>query len=163
MEVVNKMTIRAANEPEVDRVVAIYEDEGSAREAIEVKPTLEEEFPDILTGKRLIFFAEQEGRIVGTVQLILDCNHKEEANGIDIAQIHHLKVHNNFCNKEYGELLVKYVENVAKSRGIKRITVGVDENNPHAKHLYEKWGYGVFKIEPGRIEGMKLFLLSKEI
>lgn len=162
-EIMEKFTIREATSSEFGKVVAIYEDEGSKREARAVGKVIEKEFEEIESGKRIILFAEIDKKPVGTVQLVLESSNKEHADGKYVAHVHHLKTHKDFCRRGIGETLTRKVESIAKRKGFKRITVGVDEDNPYAKRLYEKWGYRLLKIEPGRTKKLKLFILFNEL
>ncbi|MDO8515208.1 MAG: GNAT family N-acetyltransferase [bacterium] len=162
-KVAEKLTIRVARGDEFGKVVTIYVDEGSRVEAKAVKKVVEKEFGDIKSGKRIILFAEIDKKPVGTVQLILESSNKEHADGKDLSHLHHLKTHKKYCRKGIGEALTYKVENIAREKGFKRMTLGVDEDNPYAKKLYEKWGYGLLKIEPGRTKRLKLFILYKDL
>lgn len=160
---IEKVTIREAKSDESEIVVNIYESEGSSKEAKVVKKVVEKEFQEIASGKRIALFAKVGEQPVGTIQLIFDSSNKEHADGKNIAHLHHLKVHKDFCRKGIGERLTRSAERIARLRGFKRMTVGVDEDNPYAKRLYEKWGYGLYKIEPGRTKDLKLFTLYKDL
>jgi len=162
-EMMKKVKIRQAKRDESEVVANIYESESSSKEAKVVKRVVKKEFQEIMTGKRIALFAETNGQPVGTIQLIFDSSNKEHADGKNIAHLHHLKVHKAFCKKGIGETLTRKVEEIAKQKGFKKMTVGVDEDNPYAKRLYEKWGYRVVKIEPGRTKELKLFILEKEL
>lgn len=162
-EIVEKFTIREATSNEFEKVVTIYEDEGSRKEARAVGKVVEKEFQEIESGKRIILFAEIDKKPVGTVQLVLESSNKEHADGKYIAHMHHLKTHKDFCRRGIGGILTREVEKIAKGKGFKRMTVGVDEDNPYAKRLYEKWGYRLLKIEPGRTKRLKLFILYKDL
>jgi len=158
-----KIKVRQAKSNESEKVVDIYKREGLKIETRIIKKDVEEDFQEILTGKRVVLFAEINRQVVGTIQLIFDSSHKEHANGKNIAHLHHLKVHKDFCKKGIGETLTKKAEEIAKQKGFKRMTLGVDEDNPYAKKLYEKWGYELLKVEPGRTKKLKLFILYKNI
>lgn len=158
-----KVSIRFAKSDEYEAVANIYENEGLSQEAGVVRGVVEKEFQEIETGKRIVLFAEVGEMPIGTVQLILDGSDKEQADGINVAQIHHLKAHRGFCRRGIGKTLSQKIEEIAKQKGFKRMTVGVDEDNPYAKRLYEKWGYKLLKIEPGRTEKIKLFILYKDL
>ena len=162
-EIMGKVKIRQAKSDESEMVADIYESEGSSKEAKVVKKVVEKEFQEILTGKRIVLFAEVNKQPVGTIQLIFDSSNKEHADGKNIAHLHHLKVHKRFCKKGFGETLSRKVEGIAKQKGFKRMTAGVDEDNPYAKRLYEKWGYKLLQIEPGRTKKLKLFILYKDL
>jgi len=162
-KIMGKVKIRQAKSDESKMVANIYENEGLIKEAKVVEKVVKKEFQEISTGKRIVFFAEVADRPIGTIQLIFDSSNKKHADGENIAHLHHLKVHKDFCKKGIGETLTKKVEEIAKQKGFKRMTVGVDEDNPYAKRLYEKWGYKLLQIEPGRTKKLKLFILYKDL
>jgi len=162
-KIMEKFKIRQAKSDESEIVANIYESEGSNKEAKVVRKVVKKEFQEIPTGKRIALFAEVDGQPIGTVQLIFDSSNKKHADGKNIAHLHHLKVHKDFCKKGIGEALTKKVEEIAKQKGFKRITLGVDEDNPYAKKLYEKWGYKLLQIESGRTKKLKLFILYKDL
>ncbi len=162
-EIIRGVKIRQAESDEAGMVVNIYENEGSNKEAKRVKKVVQKEFQEIKTGKRIVLFAEVDKRLVGTIQLIFESSNRQHADGKNITHLNHLKVHKDFCRKGIGEALTHKVEEIAKQKGFKRMTVGVDEDNPHAKRLYEKWGYKLLQIEPGRTKKLKLFMLYKDL
>lgn len=162
-EIMGKLTIRVAKSDEFGKVVSIYEDEGSRAEAKAVGKVVAKEFGEIESGKRVILLAEIDKKPVGTIQLVLESSNKEHADGKDLSHLHHLKMHKKFCRRGVGEALTHSVENIAREKGFKRMTLGVDEDNPYAKKLYEKWGYGLLKTEPGRTKKVKLFILYKDL
>ena len=156
-------SFRFAKTSESELVVNIYKDEGSNKEAEVVRGVLGKEFQEIKTGKRIVLFAEVHKQPVGTVQLILDSSNKEHADGKIISHLHHLKVHKSFCRRGIGQTLTWQAEEIARQKGFKKMTVGVDEDNPYTKRLYEKWGYKLLKVEPGRTGKLKLFTLYKDL
>jgi len=158
-----KIKIRQAKSDESKKVANIYKNEGSVKEAKIVKKVVKKEFREIPAGKRIVLLAEINNQPVGTIQLIFEGSNKEHADGKNIAHLHHLKVHKTFCKRGIGETLTRKVEEIAKQKGFKRMTVGVDDDNPYARRLYEKWGYKLLQIEPGRTKKLKLFILYKDL
>ena len=158
-----KVLIREAKITESELVADIYQDEGSLKEAKGFRKTAKKEFKEIKEGKRTAFFAEFDNKPVGTVQLVFNCNHKDHANGKTIAEIHHLKVHKNYLRQGIGSALVNAVERLAKARGFRKLTTGVDENNLLGQIFWGNLSYKLLKVEPGRTKKLKLFTLYKNL
>ena len=52
------------------------------------------------------------------------------------------RIHKEYQNKGLGQKLITHVINALESEGITEFTVGVEDNNENAKHIYEKiWFY----------------------
>jgi len=157
-----KIFFREAKSDDARLLADLYKDEDQT-EYRRVEKEAESDFGEVKIGKRVAFFAEIDGKTVGSVQLVLDCNHKDHADGKNLAEIHHVKVHNNYLRQKIGTQLVDTVERLAKEKGFKKTTLGVDEDNPVAQKFWEKLGYKLLKVEPGRTEEVKLFTLYKDL
>jgi len=158
----DKILIRGAKANEAKLLADLYKDEDQT-EYWRVKKEAEKDFCEVKIGRRVAFFAEIDGKTVGAVQLVLDCNHKDHADGKNLTEIHHVKVHNNYLRQKIGTQLVGTVERLAKEKGFKKTTLGVDEDNLVAQKFWEKLGYKLLKVELGRTEEVKLFTLYKNL
>ncbi|MFH1723159.1 MAG: GNAT family N-acetyltransferase [Elusimicrobiota bacterium] len=87
----------------------------------------------------------------------------ELANGGDIAHIHDLEVRKEMQRRGIGREMVGSIETLAKEKGIKTLTLGVDRANLRAIKLYESMGYVRFKEEEGRTPEEKAYSLKKTI
>lgn len=107
----------------------------------------------------------QEHGTIGSVQLILkDADSDEDlANGNDIAHIHALQINKAFHRMGFATKLMSKLELNAKEMGIRKLTLGVDGDNPKAISLYEKLGYLNLKIAEGRDKGIPLLYKYKKI
>lgn len=133
---------------DIDRIVAVHEDINDAKK---IRQTLEKEFGE-LNDNRIIFVGTINNIPVGTVQLLLKNadNDLELANGANIAHVHHLHIHPKHRNSGNGKELMMYIEEVARARGVKELTLGVDESNTNAVEFYHHLGYQTFKEVEGR-------------
>lgn len=114
---------------------------------------------------RTILLGSQDHVPVSTVQLIWKNadNNPNLANGIDIAHVHNLWTRLDHQRQGFAEQMMLYCEDLARRRGIKTLTLGVDEYNSVAIALYKKLGYLVFEQEEGRTPQEKLFLMRKSL
>lgn len=101
----------------------------------------------------------------GYVQLIINNadNDPDLANGKNRSHIHDLRVKCDLQNKGFGKSLIKYLETEAKLKGIKTLTLGVDNWNDKAIQFYKKLGYSSFKQVPGRTSDEFVIYMEKEI
>lgn len=52
-----------------------------------------------------------------------------------------ITVHDDYQNKGLGKILTQYILDIAKERGLRKVTLGVVIHNERAIHLYEKLGF----------------------
>ena len=88
-----------------------------------------------------MFGLKKNGSIIGTIQSIFKDG--------DNAELHHARVLERERGQGYGTLLMQAVEQEAKKRGFKVVTLSVDEHNIGAYNLYLRNGYR----EAGRKKG----------
>ena len=114
---------------------------------------------------RLIFVGYQNDQAVAMIQMILKNadNDPELADGNKIVHLHNLQVRSELQNQGIGKEMMAFTEDKARELNKKIITLGVDNTNAKAIHLYEKLGYQIFKIEPGRTPDEKGLLMKKEL
>ncbi|PWU23044.1 hypothetical protein C5B42_04215 [Candidatus Cerribacteria bacterium 'Amazon FNV 2010 28 9'] len=134
------MTIVNAVPEDFGELVSIYEREGLVDEVSLVGKDARKEFAEIGT-KRIIWLAKDEGITVGSIQLVLDSEKKDLANGMNRAMIHHLRVSYSHHGKRIGSKLYKTAEQKAKELGVKTLTLEVEKSNTKAKEIYEHWGF----------------------
>jgi ribosomal protein S18 acetylase RimI-like enzyme len=134
------IVIRLALANEWDKLIDIYRREGQKEELNLVSKHAKIEFPEIGT-RRIIWFAEDNEVIVGSIQLILDSDQKNLANGTVRGMIHHIRVEKDFQNTGIGSSLNQILEAVARIRKLKELTLEVEKSNIKARQIYEHWGY----------------------
>lgn len=151
--------IRKAEIDEFDKLVDIYRREGLTDEVDLVNKHAAENFKEI-GSNRIIWFAEINGQVIGAIQLVLNSPHKDMANGSTIAMIHHLRVSRNHQGNKIGSKLLNTLEEEAKKRNYKMITLEIEKTNYTAKSIYEHWGYKYIKdgTNPQEIIMMKELL-----
>jgi GNAT superfamily N-acetyltransferase len=85
--------------------------------------------------ERILFVAEQDGAIVGTVQVVFDLP-ENQPHRADIAK---MQVHRSQRKKGVGEALMRAAESAAKEIG--RTLLVLDTASADAERLYERCGY----------------------
>lgn len=113
-------------------------------------------------GDRIVYGAEANGKIVGTVQLVFRGEKEFYADGKKRAHIHHTRVLGEWRGKGVGSELMRQVETEAKKKGFREITLGVEETNEDAIRFYEELGYREFMWEKGD-EGEVIIGMKKEL
>jgi len=103
--------------------------------------------PGLAQGTRLLFAARQEGRVVGSVQLVLDT----PANQPHRAEVVKLLVHPDCRRQGLARRLMQAVEAAAHAQGRDLLTLDT-RSDDHAEPLYLSLGYQVV----GRIPGYAL-------
>ena len=148
--------IRQARPAEWDKLVDIYRRENIKSELELVAKHAQKEFPEIGT-KRLIWFAEEGSLVIGAIQLVLKSEQVDLANGQTTAMIHHLRIAQDYQTTGIGSLLNKTVEQEARLRGIKTLTLEVEKINHKAREIYKHWGYRYFRAgkDPAEIVMIK--------
>jgi len=98
---------------------------------------------DVAHGHRALIVAEDQGRILGSVQLVL---HQPE-NQPHRADVSKMLVHRRARRRGVGEALLRVTEEVARSCG-KSLLV-LDTANPEAERLYARLGWERVGVVPG--------------
>jgi ribosomal protein S18 acetylase RimI-like enzyme len=98
-------------------------------------------------GTRLLFAARQDGRVIGSVQLVLDT----PANQPHRAEVVKLLVHPDHRRQGLARRLMEAVEAAARAEGRELLTLDT-RSDDHAEPLYLSLGYQVV----GRIPGYAL-------
>ena len=96
-------------------------------------------------GRRRIFVAVVEGRIVGTAQLNLWAEDRALADGRSVGHLQALEVQQDHRRRGMGRALCAAVEAEAWARGLRWVTVSVEPENAAARRLYAELGYAEFK------------------
>lgn len=133
-------TIRKALPHEASLLINIYAREGLLNSEKTVEEHVYFDFARIGID-RIIWFVEEEGNAIGSLQMVLDLPQKDLANGIDRAYFHHFRIAKEFQNKGYGSKIYKHVEEEARKMGIKVLTQEVEKTNNRAQEIYAHWGY----------------------
>ena len=118
------------------------------------------------TENRVFFFEyDERGSATGYVQMLLinADNDPELANGRDIAHVHDLRVHQELQGTGIARRLMDRMEENARERGIRYLTLGVDDTNLRAIEFYRRRGYATFKTTPGRTDDELCFFMRKRL
>jgi hypothetical protein len=108
------------------------------------------------TGRRLVLVAEDQGGLLGMVQLVLKFpvgyEDAEAANGYDIAMMEGLRLRAG-APPEVGSELVGEVQRIAQKKNIKTLTFCLPMNQPRALRQARDWGFEEFRImaEPNKM------------
>lgn len=114
------------------------------------------------SGRRLVLGAYDGENPVGTVSLVFKRKDLDVANGIDIAEINALQIKPEYRGGGLSGRLMRELFKKAKTRGIKRVTLGVEEQNRLAHQIYLHWDFKEFKQKIND-KGVKEFYLYKKI
>jgi hypothetical protein len=116
-------------------------------------------------GRRFILIAEDEGGLLGMVQLVhklpLGYEDPEAANGMDIAMMEGLRTSSK-APPEVGNELVSEVQRLAMKRNIKTLTFCLPMNNSRAIYQARSWGFVEFRIMAEPTKMLAFFRKSVE-
>ena len=101
-------------------------------------------------GESVLWIAELPGRgIIGQVFIQLDGIQSSLADGQERAYIYGFRVRPEFRGEGVGSLLLATAETDLRRRCFVKVALNVGRDNPAARRLYERFGYGVVAAEPG--------------
>jgi ribosomal protein S18 acetylase RimI-like enzyme len=101
-------------------------------------------------GEAVMWVADLPGAgIIG--QLFVQVNSKNPAwaDGIQRAYIYGFRVQDSYRGAGIGSRLLKIAEDDLIRRGFNSVVLNVNQDNPAARRLYERFGYQVVAPEPG--------------
>ena len=110
-----------------------------------------------LSGDRPTWVADLEGEAVGMVSLELRDPDPEVADGNGVAAVTSLSVLTSAARRGIGRALTVFVEQQARDRGIRTLTLNTRPMNEAAVALYEALGYRRWK-EQERPWGLAVYL-----
>jgi len=156
---------RSINPGDIDSAMKIVRTfGGSDDDLVKIQEYISQEFRE-LGDNRILYLAETSDRVVGMVQLVLRNanNDAQLANGKDVAHVHALQIAKDLHRQGFGYLLMQQLEEEARKSGLVRLTLGVDQDNEKAIHLYKKLGYVLFREANGRSPEVKLYYMQKSL
>lgn len=145
------MKIRKAGKDEWEKLVKIDTDEG-----IKVIDDYSEYFKNI-DQDRIIWFAEDKGRVIGSIQLLF--YPLKEMEDKLTGTIFHLRIAKDYQRKGIGTLLQKTLEQQARNRGYKNLILSVNRKNKKAQEVYKHWGFQVMESS----KDSKSIIMTKKI
>lgn len=121
--------IRSATKRDYQAIVSLHQQQ---KWSIDTLQKLEE----FLQGGHTIFVAEEDGQIMGKVDVVEKIQNSEK-----VLSLQRLIVHPNHRRKGIASALIAAAEKECKNRNIRSMDVAVQENDSLAKSLYEKQGF----------------------
>ena len=156
---------KSIDEKDIKFVIEVVESfGGNADELTKIKTYFESELRE-LGDNRLLFILSENQSTIGVVQLLIKSadDDPDLADGSSTAHIHGLQIKKSAQRKGHAFKMMEELESYSKKSGIKRLTLGVDADNPPALGLYKKLGYEVLKEEEGREPEVPLYYLYKDL
>ena len=96
---------------------------------------------DISNGIKNIFVIEENKNLIGEITVIYKSDSPNETIKNIRVYLGAFRIHKAYQNKGLGQRLLKYVIEEIEKEGITEFTVGVEDDNENAKHIYEKFDF----------------------
>ena len=96
---------------------------------------------DINKGKIDIFGLFQENRLIGEIHVAYIHDDNRFAVKNKRAYLFAFRIHKNFQGKGYGQFLMNEVVSILSEKGYSEFTIGVEDDNEMAIHIYSKLGF----------------------
>lgn len=128
------MHIRTINTDELNLLFQLF-DYNNADEMIA------ENTRDITEGKIDIFGLFREDRLIGEIHAAYVHNDERFAVKNKRTYLFAFRIHMDFQNKGYGQFLMNEVISTLAEKGYSEFTIGVEDNNEAAIHIYSKLGF----------------------
>jgi ribosomal protein S18 acetylase RimI-like enzyme len=141
----NNIIIREARLDEWNKIPRLHRDEGEEyMESSAARNKLR--FERVKLGRRIVLFAEQQGKVLGAIQLQLFSSNPKIANGKTIAHLDDLVVDPDFRGQGIGKQLLQRAEEVLQEKGFVKVTLAVRHGEKHEGlcRFYDKRGYQFF-------------------
>lgn len=78
-------------------------------------------------------------------------------------ELSYIEVIEEFRNKKIGSLLIEYLINKGREKGIDNITLEVNINNKYAIKLYEKYGFKIVATRKSYYDGVDGYLMERKM
>jgi ribosomal protein S18 acetylase RimI-like enzyme len=140
-----EFNIRKLNADEIRKVSHLYDE-------LDNPSFMEKRKEKILSRIQDIYVLENETGIIGEVTIIYKDDHKGFTIEGQRVYMEALRIEESHQNKGYGQRFVNAVIENIRNEGYKEITIGVEDDNFNAKHIYNKLGFTNFI---GRMSGEK--------
>ena len=96
---------------------------------------------DISNGIKNIFVIEENKNLIGEIIVTYKSDSPNETIKNIRVYLGAFRIHKAYQNKGLGQRLLKYVIEEIEKEGITEFTVGVEDDNENAKHIYEKFDF----------------------
>ena len=136
--------VQAHNEEDIRQIASLYPAKTADEQEEMVQRSLLPELAEQEQGRRTILLVRWKDRVIGTVQLVWDSDDDPVLQASDTAIIHHLRTHPDFRGRGVGKQLVDIAKQLVLSRGMARLTLGVEPGNHRARRFYESLGFEQF-------------------
>ncbi len=104
---------------------------------------------DARRGRRILFVAEIGGEIIGQIFIQLSHHRFNQKRFPSTGYLQSFRIKKAFRNRGIGTRLINRAEEALKERGYIRAIIAVAQHNKDARRLYERYGYSVFREDPG--------------
>ena len=104
-------------------------------------PTAKFFYNNITSGNAAFWALDNEGFIVGELYAFFDLDDKDFADGQNTAYLCAFRVKKGFRRQGYGSRLMETVLAELKEMGFRRVTIGVESNEPLNLKLYRRFGF----------------------
>ncbi|MDV2884755.1 GNAT family N-acetyltransferase [Alkalihalophilus pseudofirmus] len=109
---------------------------------MEKNPKMAKLFNDeIESGNRITFIYLENNEFIGEGSLVFINNDPDYTSTDKRIYLSRMIVKEEYRNRGIGSIIVDYLIDYAQNLGYEEITLGVDTDNLHARHLYEKKGF----------------------
>ena len=88
-----------------------------------------------------IFALFDDNKLIGELHVKYDNEYKDFAEKGKRAYLYAFRVHQKYQGKGLGNFLLENVLTILVENGYNEFTVGVEDNNSKARHMYEKHGF----------------------
>ena len=128
------MEFRKINLNELDKLKNLYnyEDFEALKKQIMV---------DITNKIKDIYVIAENENLIGEITIIYKSDLPNRTIPNIRVYLNAFRIHKEYQNKGLGQKLITHVINALESEGITEFTVGVEDNNENAKHIYEKFDF----------------------
>ncbi len=107
----------------------------------DVEDMLAENTCNIKNGVVDIFAMFDDDKLIGELHVKYDNNDKDFAEKGRRAYLFAFRIHEDYQGKGLGSYLLKTVIDELENSGYHELTVGVEDDNIHARYMYEKCGF----------------------
>ena len=128
------MEFRKINLNELDKLKNLYDYENF--EEFKQKITT-----DILDKVKDLYILEEDGKIIGEIKVTYKSDMPNQTIQNIRVYLYAFRIHKDYQNKGLGQKLLTFVINSLENEGITEFTLGVEDDNEIAKHIYEKFGF----------------------
>ena len=95
---------------------------------------------DILEHKKDVYVVNKDNQLIGEITVFYSLDYIATVENIRV-YLNAFRIKKEFQNQGLGQELLKYVINDLENKGITEFTIGVEDDNEIAKHIYEKFNF----------------------